>query len=248
MMRKLFSVTALALAILPTAPAWADEVDDAIASASRTEADRALDAGRMPAEVLRFSAVEPGDTIVDFMAGGGYYSALLADLTGKKGMVYAINPVRFHPANEWEGRLAAHSNIRPMAVDPRAMVLAPGSVDMIFAHLTFHDLYWESEQYAFPRLDVDAMLANWFAAVKPGGEVIIVDHVGPTGDPREVTDKLHRIAPQTVIAAMGSAGFELAGQSDVLRRSDDDLSKNVFDEAVRGKTDRFVMKFIKRDS
>lgn len=248
MMRKLFSVAALALAILPTAPACADEVDDAIASASRTEADRALDAGRMPEEVLRFSAVEPGDTIADFMAGGGYYSALLAELTGKKGMVYAINPVRFHPAKEWEGRLAVHGNIRPMAVDPRAMVLAPGSVDMIFAHLTFHDLYWESEQYAFPRLDVDAMLANWFAAVKPGGEVIIVDHVGPTGDPREVTDKLHRIAPATVEQAMQAAGFELAGQSDVLRRSDDDLSKNVFDEAVRGKTDRFVLKFIKRDS
>ncbi|HSM53870.1 MAG TPA: methyltransferase domain-containing protein [Erythrobacter sp.] len=245
MIRIMFGSALVALALAQAAPAWADEVDDALAAKSRSEADRALDEGRHPADVLRFAGVAPGNTVADFMAGGGYYSALLADLVGRKGAVYAINPTRFYNAEEWAQRVAAHGNIRTMAVDPRAMLLAPGSVDMIFTHLNFHDLYWESERFGFPRLDVEGVLANWFAAVKPGGHVIVIDHVGPAGDPREVTEAVHRIAPENVVAAMTQAGFVLEAQSDVLRRSNDDLSKNVFDESVRGKTDRFMMKFQK---
>lgn len=243
-MRHMIKAVALAgLALAQAGPALADKADDAVASRDRTEGDRKLDESRHPAEVLRFTGVKPGDVIADFMAGGGYYSALLADLAGPNGTVYAINPVRFHPAREWAERSKLYPTIRTMPVPPEAMQLAPGSVDMIFAHLTFHDLYWESEQYAFPRLDVPSVLANWYAAVRPGGHVVIIDHVGPAGDPREVTDKLHRIAPETVVSAMQAAGFVLVDQSDMLRRSTDDLSRNVFDDAVRGKTDRIVMKF-----
>lgn len=238
--------TALAgLLFMQAAPALAGEVEDAVAAQSRSDADRALDEGRKPAEILSFAGVEQGDVVADYMAGGGYYTAMIADLVGRNGAVYAINPARFHNPNAWEQRLAAHHNIRVMAVAPKAMLLAPGSVDMIFTHLTFHDIYWESERYEFPRLDVDAVLANWFAAVKPGGHVIVADHVGPDGDPRAVTEALHRIAPGTVVAAMQRAGFALVGESDVLQRSEDDHSLNVFDEAIRGKTDRFVMKFQK---
>ena len=243
-MTRIFLGTALAaLLAVQAAPVLADRADDAVASPKRTDADRALDAGRYPADVLRFAEVKPGDVVADFMAGGGYYSALLAELVGPRGMVYAFNPVSFHPAEEWTQRAAAYRNIRTMPVRPDAMLLAPGSVDMVFAHLTFHDLYWESEQYAFPRLDVEFVLANWFAAVRPGGHVLIVDHVGPDGDPREVTDRLHRIAPATIVKGMERAGFKLVGQSDMLRRNTDDLSKSVFDPAVRGNTDRVVMKF-----
>lgn len=243
-MARMIRGAALAVMLAVQAvPALADRAEDAVASNKRTEADRGLDEGRHPVEVLRFADVKPGEVVADFMAGGGYYSALLAELVGPRGTVYAINPVSFHPAKDWAQRATVYNNIRTMTVAPDAMLLAPGSVDMMFAHLTFHDLYWESAQYAFPRLDVDFVLANWFAAVRPGGHVLIVDHVGPEGDPREVTERLHRIAPATIVTAMERAGFVLEEQSDMLRRSTDDLSKNVFDAAVRGKTDRIVMKF-----
>lgn len=248
-MRHLIRVAAATALMLGQAgPALADRADDAVASPHRLPADRALDDSRQPAGVLRFAGVRQGDVVADFMAGGGYYSSLLAEMAGPNGIVYAVNPVSFHPKTEWTERSTRYATIRTMPVRPEAMLLAPGSVDMIFAHLTFHDLYWESEQYAFPRLDVPAVLSNWFAAVRPGGHVVIVDHVGPAGDPREVTGKLHRIAPETVVAAMETAGFVLVGQSDMLRRNTDDLAKSVFDEAVRGKTDRLVMKFQRPDS
>lgn len=241
--------TAIAgLMLLQAQPLLADEIEEAVAAPSRTAADRALDEGRRPVEILRFAGVESGDVVADYMAGGGYYSALIADLVGKDGSVYAVNAIRFHNPAEWEQRLATHDNIRIMPVPPKEMLLAPGSVDMIFAHMTFHDLYWVSEQFEFPRLDEQMVLANWHAAVKPGGHVIIVDHVGPDGDPRDVTGRLHRIAPETVIRVMAKAGFELVDRSDVLRRSEDDHSTNVYDASIRGKTDRFALKFQKAAS
>mgnify|MGYP002145408416 CR=1 FL=1 len=117
------------------------------------------------------------------------------------------------------------------------------SLDLIFTNLNYHDLYWESEKYKFPRVDVPPVLAGWFRAVKPGGHVVIVDHVGPAGDPREVANRLHRIDPERVKADMTAAGFVLEAESSVLRRSEDDHSKLVFDPAVRGNTDRFMLKF-----
>jgi len=231
------------VAMASAAPVWADPADDAVAAETRTDEDRALDESRQPAGVLRFANPAEGQTVADFMSGGGYYAAMLADMVGPAGAVYAVNPVGFHNIEAWEARSAVHRNIRTMPVNPRQMMLAPASVDMIFTHLVFHDLYWESERFQFPRLDEEAVLANWFAAVRPGGHVIVVDHVGPAGDTREVTANLHRINPATVVDAMQAAGFVLVDQSDMLRRSDDDMTKNVFDESVRGKTDRFMMKF-----
>jgi predicted methyltransferase len=91
---------------------------------------------------------------------------------------------------------------------------------------------------------VPKVLASWFTELKPGGHVVIVDHAAnPGGDPREVADKLHRIDPERVKADMAAAGFVLEGESSVLRRSEDDRTKLVFDPSVRGKTDRFILKF-----
>jgi predicted methyltransferase len=226
-------------------PVFAQSVDAAVANKGRSAEDRALDADRMPLDVLGFAQVERGAVVADFMAGGGYYTAMLADVVGPKGTVYAINPLTFHDPEVWEKRLAADSNIRTLVTDARAMQLAPASVDMIFTHLVYHDLYFESERFKFPRLDVDFMLANWYAALKPGGTVVIVDHVGLAGDTREIVNAVHRIDPETVVRDMTRAGFKLTEQSDVLRRSNDDLSKSVFDESLRGQTDRFIMKFQK---
>lgn len=245
-MRQLYTAAgALALGLATPINVAAQSPAAAVASAERSDADRAQDTGRMPAEVLAFADIEEGATVADFMAGGGYYTALLAQIVGDEGTVYALNPTGFHDAEAWQARLSTHANILTIVTNPKGMLLAPGSVDTIFSHLVFHDLYWESERFNFPRLDEEFVLANWFAAVKPGGTVIVVDHVGPAGDTRAITAELHRIAPGTVVSAMTKAGFRLVDQSDMLRRNNDDLGKSVFDESVRGKTDRFVMKFQK---
>ena len=180
--------------------------------------------------------------MIDECVGGDVYvSSLLADILDARGAVYALNPAAFHNPEIWEARTDWHSNIRPIGTRNRAMLLAPDSVHMIFTNQTFHDIYWTSERFQMEWIDERALLANWLAALKPGGYVIVIYHVGQSGDTREVVDAVHRIDPATVLAAMQAAGFVLVGQSDMLRRSDDEITKSIFDESVRGKTDRFMM-------
>jgi predicted methyltransferase len=127
-----------------------------------------------------------------------------------------------------------------------AISLPAGSFDFVLMHMIYHDLYWQSEKYKFPRLDPDAVLAEVFAATKPGGIVGVVDHVAAAGgDTRAVVDQLHRIDPAVIRADFERAGFVLDGESDLLRNPEDDLAKMVFDPAVRGKTDRVVYRFKK---
>jgi len=245
MNRRLIPLALLGAALVAT-PLLAKQkppISAALADKARSEANRKLDDGRKPAEVLAFAGIKPGDVVADYQAGGGYYSELIADLVGPKGRVYAMTQPNFYDRKEWDPIQAAHPNLMMMVGPGQSLVLAPRSVDVIFAHMTWHDLYWTNEKYQHPKIDVAQFMAGWFAAVKPGGHVVIVDHVGPAGDPREVVDKLHRIDPAQVKADMAAAGFVLEGESDVLRRSDDDHAKMVFDPTVRGKTDRFVLKF-----
>lgn len=245
MNRRLVPLALLASTLLAT-PLYAKPaptIAGAIADPARNAKNRALDEGRKPAEVLAFAGIKPGDVVADYQAGGGYYSELIADLVGPKGRVYAMTQPNFYDRAGWDPIQAAHSNIAMLVAPGESLVLPPRSVDVIFAHLTWHDLYWTNEKYQHPKIDVARYMANWFAAVKPGGRVVIVDHVGPAGDPREVVDKFHRIDPAQVKADMIAAGFVLDGESDVLHRSEDDHTKGVFDPSVRGKTDRFVLRF-----
>ncbi len=243
----LVTITAIA-ALLGATPALArpaatNPIAAAVADHSRSEANRALDEGRMPAEVLAFSGLKAGDVVADYQAGGGYYSELIADVVGAKGRVYALTQPNFYKAAEWDKLRAAHPNLYPVVAPAQALTLAPGSVDVIFTHLVYHDLYWENAKFQHPRQDVPSVLRGWFAAVKRGGHVIVIDHAGNPGDPRATADAYHRIDPARVIADMTAAGFVLEAQSNLLQRSEDAHDKLVFDPSVRGKTDRFVLKF-----
>ncbi|MCJ7453535.1 MAG: hypothetical protein MUO39_13830, partial [Steroidobacteraceae bacterium] len=90
------------------------------------------------------------------------------------------------------------------------------------------------------------LLAKLHAALKPGGVVVVEDHVAnPGGDPSQVVTDLHRIDPSIVKRDFRKAGFVFEGQDDVLANPADDHTKLVFDEAVHGKTDRFLFRFRK---
>lgn len=245
MKRNLIALALLggALAATPLLARALPTAASAIADPSREARNRELDAARKPGEVLAFTGVKPGQVVADYFAGGGYFTELFAHMVGPKGMVYAMDPDVFNNPKDWETILKTHPNVRMLVAPVAALQLAPASVDLLFTNLNYHDLYWESLEYKFPRVDVPAVLANWFRSVRPGGFVVIIDHAGPAGDPRVVAGQVHRIDPDRVKADMAAAGFVLVAESDMLRNPADDHSKSVFDPAVRGKTDRFVLKF-----
>jgi predicted methyltransferase len=219
----------------------------AVAAKGRSADFLALDASRKPADVLAFMQLKPGMHTLDLLAGSGYYADLMARIVGPKGSVVA-----FSPATYMEGKSKAalealakrHKNLR-YSGDMRALMSATNSVDFVMLHLNYHDFYFESVAYKIPRTDPNQVLAGLFNAVKPGGIVAVVDHVGPAGDTRAIVDKLHRIDPETVKADFLRAGFVLEAQSDILKVATDDHTTNVFDPAMRGKTDRFAFRFRK---
>ena len=240
----LAAIMALALASVP-AQAQAQDVAAAVADSGRGDQARALDEARQPATVLEFADIQKGSTVVDFMSGNGYFAEMLSSLVGQKGTIYVVNPTAFHDPAVWEAHQANKDNFRLLVAAPKALALGPNSIDTIFTHLVFHDLFWESEQYNYPRLDVPSVLANWRAALKDGGTVVIIDHDGPEGDNRDVVQRLHRLNRDAAVAAMEAAGFRLVEESDALSNESDDLDVMVFDESVRGKTSRYMLKFQK---
>jgi predicted methyltransferase len=227
----------------------APDFASAVTTPGRDEADIKLDESRKPAEVLAFMGLETGDTVLDIFAGGGYYSEIMGRVVGPNGSVVAVNPPQFTTSDQskekWAGVTARQPNVTMVPSQLPDYVPAANSVDFAMLHLIYHDFYWESEQYKFAKMDPAIVLANLYAGMKPGGVVAVIDHVGVSGDTREIVEKTHRIDPATVRSDFLNAGFVLDGESDMLANPEDDLAVNVFDPAVRGKTSRIVMRFRK---
>jgi predicted methyltransferase len=244
--------TALLIAcLLATAPTIlsAKTGADWLAIAGRADTDIKQDEGRKPVETLRFLGVKPGQTALDYMAGGGYYAEIMARAVGPRGKVVAWNPAGFVSSDRAKSKWAALGGRTPNLTHVTAgfdqFEAAANSYDFALFHLVYHDLYWQSAEFNVPRTDPDEVLKRLYVAMKPGGIVGVVDHYGNPGDTRDVVEKTHRIDPAVVKADFARAGFRLVGESPHLRVTGDDYAKSVFDPALRGNTDRFVMKFVK---
>ena len=242
-MKRLMGLAGMAVLLVAAAPA------DLLNAPGRPDAMVALDAGRKPAEVLAQSLIKPGARVMDVMAGQGYYTELLARHVGPKGRVIAIEPVNYmedpKTAAAWAALQKRNRNVELVVGAPGEAAM-PDKLDAAFYHLTYHDLYWQSEKFKYPRTNVDAYNARLFQALKPGGVVLIIDHYGVPGmDSRAQADKTHRIDADVVKANMARAGFRFAGSVPILEVTGDDPAKLVFDPSLRGKTNRFYYRFVK---
>ena len=221
----------------------------AVAHAGRSAKDLERDTGSKPAEVLQFFGIRPGMRVLDLFSGGGYYSELLAYVVGPEGSVVAHNNSAYlgYLGDEIEQRYADDRlpNVESLLAENNQLSLAPGTFDAVVMILAYHDIYYSSPKDGWPKLDGPKLLAELHRALKPGGVVGIVDHHAGAGAPRETGGTVHRIDPRIVIDDLTRAGFELEEQSEELRNIEDDYSKIVFDPELRGRTDRFILRFRK---
>jgi predicted methyltransferase len=248
-----------AILTVPVAQA-ADPVDAAVASASavaaaiaspdRPKADLERDAVARPTEVLAFLGVAPGMRVADMFSASGYYTELLARTVGVKGGVTAYNNPPYAKFAEKgialryaDGRLG---NVRQVTAEVGDLQLAPASLDAALFVMSYHDAYWRPEDGSWNKTDPAELLKRLYAGLKPGGVVVVQDHVAsPGGDVAKVVDTLHRIDPARVKRDFATAGFVFDGESKVLAHPEDDHAKLVFDESIRGKTDQFIYRFRK---
>jgi len=221
----------------------------AVANPNRLDGDTDSDAGRKPSEVLEFIGVRPGDRVLELWAGAGYYTELLSHVVGDNGSVAAHmnTPITNFAGDAFVARHADNRlpNVEVLLAENNELDLTADEFDVVTIILNYHDLYWESEQYGWEQIAVAPFLAEVLEGLKPGGTLGVVDHAAAAGSPPSTGSTLHRIDPTYVVNELEAAGFEFAGESDVLHNPEDDLSKNVFDAEIRGKTHRFVMRFRK---
>lgn len=248
MTSKLLLSALLAVSLAGTAAHAAPSatVTAAIADKGRPEADTKRDADRKPADMLAFAGVAPGQTVVDLIPGGGYFTRLFSKAVGPNGKVYAVFPPPRAPADpskptptpaaETIAADPAYGNVTPLRENFAAFSV-PTKADVIWTAQNYHDLHNVKD------LDLGAMNKAIFSALKPGGVFIVLDHAAAAGS--DVTSTLHRIDPAVVKREAEAAGFKYEGESKVLANAADDHSKAVFDPALRGHTDQFVLKFRK---
>ncbi len=227
------------------APATPAAIAAAVA-APRPKADTDRDALRKPAALIAFAGIKPGDKIGDLMPGGGYFTRIFSHLAGPGGHVYALIPselaVRVPKMVDGIKALAAdpaYPNVTPV-IAPTAQIAAPEKLDVVWTSQNYHDVYGFFGPAAAAALD-----AAVFRALKPGGVYVVIDHVAASGAAATSETTLHRIDPDLVRAQVQAAGFTLEGTSDALRNPADTHALKVFDPAIRGRTDQFVMKFRK---
>jgi len=217
----------------------------AVAQAPAPGADAMTDPSMKREDVIAFIGVKPGDKVGDIVAGR--FVRALSAAVGPNGKLYAVMPaevVKAHP--EVVGMLKAGestpgSNLVVSTPPVNAMGLAPASLDAVFIRQNYHDLY---DKFMGPA-DVPGFNKQVYAALKPGGIYVILDHAAAPGAPIAVTETLHRIDVAQVKKDVLAAGFKLDGESKVLANPADDHSKMVFDPSIRGKTDQFLLKFRK---
>lgn len=241
MIRRHTMLLSLALAIAGPAVAAPDPVADP----TRPAADRARDAERKPADMLAFAGVRPGMTVADLLPGGGYFTRLFSAAVGAKGEVYAWGPdellARRADAMDAIKGIAgepAHRNVE-LVHTPSAQLALPKLADVVWTSQNYHDLY------NAPGADVVAFNRRVFAALKPGGRYVILDHSAPAGSGTANTRDLHRIDPAAVRRDVEAAGFRFEAENHVLANPADPKTGKVFDPAVRGRTDQFVLRFRK---
>lgn len=238
----------------PAAVAPVEALDEAAIRAivedpARPAEERTLDAGRKPEALLRFLALRPGMRVADLGAGSGYTTFLLARAVGDDGVVYAHNnkfvTERFLEPR-WTERLATPALRNVVRVDREFDdPLPPEATDLdgVINVLFYHDTFWMGTDRA-------AMNQAIFAALRPGGFYVLVDHSARAGAGGDEAQSLHRVEERLVEEEVLRAGFLKAGAADFLRNPDDPRDWNAVPRAAeaagkRGTADRFVLKFVK---
>jgi predicted methyltransferase len=220
----------------PAQPTPEQRAQAVIADPIRTDQDRRMDASRNPAKFLPFTGVEPGMVVLDVSAGAGYTSQLLALSVAPDGKLFAQRPA---PGDALTKRLAEHPQADFVPVyrpfDDPVPPDAP-KLDLVTLVNNYHDIVY---------LPVDRAKMNQriYAALKPGGHYVIVDHSAKPGAGISVVRTLHRIDRDVVVAEVTQAGFVLDAEGEFLRNAADTREVSSGDGKID--TDKFALRFVK---
>lgn len=219
-------------------------VKAAIADTHRPKSDSDRDAARLPEAMLGFSGIRPGDVVGELIPAQGYATRLLSAAVGPTGHVHSINLATLQQRIK--------DQIKPVLDDPAyanvsvsdqdfSQLKLPEPVDLVWTSQNYHDFKNPGMFFA----DTAAMNKAIFAALKPGGLYVIIDHVAETGSGARDTGTLHRIDPALVKTEVLAAGFQFVGESKALANPEPHTARVPGEGGVGDKSDKFFFKFRK---
>jgi len=253
MVRRMFCrASAIAtLAVLSMLSGWSEaaaqdantpDYEAIVASPDRSAGDRQTDQRRQPAKMLAFIGIKSGMKVLDMEANAGYSTELLARSVGATGVVYAQDPAAViervvKDKFDMRAQKPAMKNVVHVIRDFDDPV-PPGvsGLDLITFFFAYHDV-------TYMPVDRAEMDKKMFAALKPGGFLVIADHSARAGDGTSVAKTLHRIEESTLRQEIEAAGFRLVSEADFLRHPEDPRDAAVFRPQIP--VDEFVLKYQK---
>ena len=199
------------------APVVADNtaLADAIAGDWRTPTNVERDRFRHPQETLEFFGVQPGDTVVEIIPGGGWYTEILGPYLRDEGKYIGatwdetLPGARSYYARLNDGlraRLAGAPEVYGTAeirtYDPAQPAFGPaGSADAV---LTFRNVHnWVADDNA------GEYFSAFFDVLAPGGTLGVVDHRATPGTALETMKKSGYLTEALVVQLATDAGFVL---------------------------------------
>jgi predicted methyltransferase len=240
--------------VSPCSEGGSHDVSEAVAAAvanpQRPSVDTAADENRKPAEVLTFFEIEPGMAVLDLFSGGGYYTEMLNSLVGEDGHVIAHTNEAYIPfSGEIYQKRYANGRLtqtEAIVVEADDLVLEENSLDAVMMVLVWHDFLYSDSENGWNAIDEVVLLDKLCKAMKPGAVLGMIDHVANSGgDPAKVGKDLHRIDPQVVRDQFSKSCFTLVAEAAILQNTDDQHTLPVFDKSIRGKSDKFVFRFVR---
>lgn len=235
-MHKLFAL------ILLSTSSWFCHAEINLKQPQRPAADLVRDVSSRPVETMALMQLRPGMTVLDLLGGGGYFSELISQEVGANGKVLLHNNQAYLPyvGKDLAARLAdGHlKNVQRYDKEVENLELAENSLDAVFFVMGYHDMYHVSTGW---KIDPQHLMGQIKKALKPNGLMLVIDHAAPDGSKLQHAQENHRIDEAYVKDELARIGFETVQQSGLLRNAQDSRLTSVFDAAIRGQTDRFVL-------
>lgn len=161
-------------------------------------------------EILKACEIQPGQTVADIGAGTGIFTRLFSKAVGKEGSVIAVDiSQNFLDHITTVAREQGQTNIVTLLCSEDSTKLPVNSVDVAYICDTYHHF-----EYPFKTMD------SLFAAMKPGGKVILVDFRRIEGETSDFTLKHVRAGQEVFEAEVLKSGFvKVAENKEILKEN-----------------------------
>lgn len=161
-------------------------------------------------KIVAAVGLKPGMAMADIGAGTGLFTLTFSEAVGEAGKVYAVDIAKNFLEHIKARATQAHAaNVQTIQCTERSVELPEASIDLAFICDVYH-------HFEYPQ----ASLATLHKALKPGGELVLIDFKRIPGESSDFVMGHVRAGQEVFEAEVIAAGFEkIAEVKDVLKEN-----------------------------